>query len=155
MKSSVSTIDRHPDTPGTVVITANNYGYVAWQDPAAGDLPDKVMFFVIPPGSKCAKPVRLNPPGTQFGVTQAFPVLGGNHGVVYVVGPRYVPSDTVIWVSRNGGKTFSAGHTAPAGSYAGDTNVDNLCGSPTRGRTSTTSSWRPTTSGLGSRSPAT
>jgi hypothetical protein len=125
--SSVSTIDRHPDTPGTVVITANNYGYVAWQDPAAGDLPDKVMFCVIPPGGKCTKPVRLaNPPGTQFGVTQAFPVLGGDHGVVYVVGPRYVPSDTVIWVSRNGGKTFSAGHTVPAGSYAGDTTVDDV-----------------------------
>ena len=58
-------------------------------------------------------------------MTQPYPVLGGKAGVVYVVGPRYVPDDTVIWTSANGGTSFSKGYIL-GNSYVGDTSVDDV-----------------------------
>ena len=126
--SSISTLDAHADTTGPIVIGSNGTGYVAWQHPSSGGGPDTVLFCAIPTGGTCKKSIVLPLPSgaATYGVTQAFPVLGGEPGVVYVVAPSYVTSNTVIWTSSNSGKSFSTGYVVPAGSYAGDTNVDDV-----------------------------
>jgi hypothetical protein len=126
--SSISTLDSHADTTGPIVIGSNGTGYVAWQHPSSGGGPDTVLFCAIPTGGTCKKSIVLPLPSgaATYGVTQAFPVLGGEPGVVYVVAPSYVTSNTVIWTSSNSGKSFSAGYVVPVGSYAGDTVVDDV-----------------------------
>jgi hypothetical protein len=126
--SSISTLDANADTTGPIVIGSNGTGYVAWQHPSSGGRPDTVLFCAISTGGTCKKSIVLPLPSgaATYGVTQAFPVLGGEAGVVYVVAPSYVTSNTVIWTSSNSGKTFSAGYVVPVGSYAGDTDVDDV-----------------------------
>ena len=126
--SSISTLDAHADTTGPIVIGSNGTGYVAWQHPSSGGRPDTVLFCAIPTGGTCKKSIVLPLPSgaATYGVTQAFPVLGGEPGVVYVVAPSYVTSNTVIWTSSNSGKSFSTGYVVPVGSYAGDTTVDDV-----------------------------
>jgi hypothetical protein len=126
--SIVSTLDAHADTTGPIVTGSNGTGYVAWQHPASGGRPDTVLFCTIPTGGTCKKPIVLPLPSgaATYGVTQAFPVLGGEPGLVYVVAPSYVTSNTVIWTSSDSGKSFSKGYVVPVGSYAGDTNVDDV-----------------------------
>ncbi|MGO9557725.1 MAG: hypothetical protein ACLPQS_15210 [Acidimicrobiales bacterium] len=130
--SSISTLDAHADTTGPIVIASNGTGYVAWQHPASGGKPDTVLFCAIPSGGKCKKPMILPYPtgASTYGITQAFPVLGGEPGVVYVVGPSYVTSTTVIWTSTDSGAKFSKGYIVPVGSYVGDTGVNDVVRTP-------------------------
>jgi len=129
-----SVIDAHADSTGPIVIRSNGTAYVAWERPTSGADADAVLFCVIPPGSRCKKPVRLPIPdgqGLEQAVTQPYPELG-TAGVVYVVGPRYVLDDNVIWTSSNGGASFSAGHVVP-NSYVGDLTVDDVLAVPVPG----------------------
>jgi len=133
--STHATIDPRADTTGPVVVDAAGNGYVAWDDPAAGAAADHVLFCRIPAGATCTHRVALALPGNSTNsadaIAQPFPVLGGRPGVVYVVGPRYVRGDVVVWASRNGGASFSAGAVIPRPSYAGDTGVGDVLRSPT------------------------
>jgi hypothetical protein len=124
----LSVLDAHADTTGAIVISPEGYGYVTWDRPATGGHADTVLFCKMAPGGKCTKPLKLpmpGPDGLEDAVTQPFPVLGASPGTVFVVAPRYVLGDEVIWTSTNGGASFSPGHVTPPGTYSGTT-VDDV-----------------------------
>ena len=128
------TVDSQADSTGPVVVDSAGNGYVAWDSHARGDEADHVLFCKIPAGGTCTHKITLALPGnstnSQDAIVQPFPVLGRAPGVVYVVGPRYVRSDVVVWTSHDGGSTFSAGVTVPSPSYVGNTGVDDVLQSP-------------------------
>jgi hypothetical protein len=85
--------------------------YVAWnRSNGSGD--DTPMFCKFAIGSSCTSPVSLSLPGPnpppENNTTGNFSILGPG-STVYVVAPRYVDSDVVVWTSTDGGATFSAG----------------------------------------------
>jgi hypothetical protein len=123
--SSISTLDARASTTGAIVIGTNGSAYAAWEHPSTGGKPATVLFCAILPGGTCKHAITLPIPGDEWDVTQPFPVLGGKADVVYVVGPRYVPDDTVIWTSTDSGVSFSRGYSL-ANSFVGDTNVDDV-----------------------------
>ncbi|MGC9960597.1 MAG: hypothetical protein ABSE47_01695 [Acidimicrobiales bacterium] len=124
--STISTLDARASTTGAIVIGTNGSAYVAWEHPSSG--PATIRFCVILPGGTCKHAITLpipSNPDKGWAVTQPFPILGGKAGVVYVVGPRYVPDDSIIWTSTDGGASFSRGYVL-ANSYVGETNVDDV-----------------------------
>ncbi len=132
--STHSTVDPLAGTTGPVVVDVNGNGYVAWDDPSAGGQADRVLFCKIPEGQTCTHKVTLALPGKSTdnvdGIVQPFPMLGAVPGVVYVVGPRYVRGDVVVWTSHNGGSNFSGGVVIPSPSYADGTDVGDVLRSP-------------------------
>ena len=133
--ATASAIASTADSPGPVVVDSSGNGYVAWLDQPTGGKADPVMFCKVPAGATtCAKKIKLSLPSgetsSEYGTVQPFPVLGGVSGMVYVVGPRYVQGDSVIWTSSNGGKTFSTGQEIPVGSYADLTSADDVLRDP-------------------------
>jgi hypothetical protein len=122
-----------PEAAGAVVTEVGGTGYFAWEvEPGLPGAADTTMFCKIPRGGTCTAPVAvaLPAPGNSDteDVTQAFPVLGTRPGVVYVVGPRYTPNDTIIWTSTNGGASFSGPVTVA--SSGGKTGVDDVLVNP-------------------------
>jgi hypothetical protein len=132
--STHSTVDPLAGTTGPVVVDVNGNGYVAWDDPSAGGQADRVLFCKIPEAQTCTHKVTLALPGKSTdnvdGIVQPFPMLGAVPGVVYVVGPRYVRGDVVVWTSHNGGSNFSGGVVIPSPSYADGTDVGDVLRSP-------------------------
>jgi hypothetical protein len=123
------------DSTGQIVVDSNGNGYLAWLNQATGDKADPVLFCKIPAGTtKCKKQIVLPLPGgatdSDDGTVQPFPVLGAQAGTVYVVAPRYVRGDSVIWTSNNGGTSFSLGQEIPVGSYADLTSADDVIRDP-------------------------
>jgi hypothetical protein len=121
--ANLFTLDPHGDSFAPVVVDSAGNGYVAWLH--AGS-PASVMFCKLPRGAKsCAAPITLPVPGG--GVTdeasQPFPILASDF--IYVVAPRYVDDDTLIYRSADGGKTFSL-YGVPPGSYSGKTGPDDI-----------------------------
>jgi hypothetical protein len=130
--NNLFTLDPQADTSGPIVTESNGTGYVAWSQPN-GIEADTTLFCKIPRGGSCTNPIVLPLPGATTsveGIAQAFPVIGTQPGVVYVVAPRYVRNDTLIWSSTNGGESFSAAKVKAEGSYAGDTTVDDVLLAP-------------------------
>jgi hypothetical protein len=117
------TLDSAATTPGRVVQDGSGNAYVAWVHEAAIRQPS---FCKIPVGGSCTSPVTLPlPGGTGFDeVSGAFPVLGPGE-TVYVVGPRYVRDDVVIWTSTNGGQSFNSGEERESG-YSNQTDPTNV-----------------------------
>jgi hypothetical protein len=107
------TLDANATGPGRVVTDAAGTAYIAWNRKGATfDVP---MFCRIPAGGTCTSPVTLSIPGaTGIGdeTSGVFPVLGGG-STVYVVGPRYVHDDSVVWTSTDGGASFNGGVVNP------------------------------------------
>jgi hypothetical protein len=109
------TLDLQPASPGHLAIDSTGTAYVAWTHRVGGAAPDAVMFCKVPAGGSCTTPLTLPIPGavdSTDGVAGAFPVLGSG-SKVYVVAPRYVEDDVVIWTSGDGGQTFDTGVVAP------------------------------------------
>jgi len=141
--NNLFTLDSNAYTYGPVVTDSAGTGYVAWEStPAIKSNSSITMFCRIPRGGTCTAPITLPlPGGSTEGVDApiaAYPVLGAVAGTVYVVAPRYVKEDTVIWTSTNGGASFSAPATAlqfAHGSGVGDVLrnplVPGTAGSPT------------------------
>jgi hypothetical protein len=105
------TLDAQPTSPGHVVVDSAGTAYVTWTHKSASTTPDSVMFCKIPLGGTCTAPITLPIPGAvddTDGVAGAFPVLGPG-STVYVVAPRYVEDDVVIWTSEIGGQSFNNG----------------------------------------------
>jgi hypothetical protein len=124
-----STIDPHADTTGPVLVDSSGNGYVAWDHPPSNPADaDDVFFCKIPRGGTCTTPIQLRLPAASdtYSIDQPFPVFGVEPDVVYVVGPRYDLSDTVIWTSHNGGASFAAAQEIPPMSFAGDTGVGDV-----------------------------
>jgi len=124
------TLDSRADSGGPIVVDASGNGYIAWSRlPTSSSLPDQTMFCKIPADGKCTKPIALQLPttadGSEDGTDQPFPVVAGG-GLVYVVAPRYVMDDTIIWTSTNGGVSFGAPDDIPMGSFAGQTSTDDV-----------------------------
>lgn len=111
--ANLFTLDPHADGIGHVAMDAAGNVYVAWNHPSSipgnADVP---MFCKFALGSSCTNPVSLSLPGpngpSDNGTAGNFPILGPGN-TVYVVGPRYVDSDTMLWTSTDGGATFDSG----------------------------------------------
>ena len=127
---NVFTLDSGADgRAGAAVDNAGN-GYFAWEhkDTSTNDV---TQFCKVARGGKCTSPIvlstpPLNPaPFDSTDVSAAFPILGPG-STVYVVGPRFVAGDVVVWTSTDGGRSFGpAVQTTQSGAYAGSdpTNV--------------------------------
>jgi hypothetical protein len=117
------TLDAKATTPGRVVQDGAGNAYVGWVHEAAVRQP---TFCKIPVGGNCTSPVTLPlPGGTTFDeVSGVFPILGPAE-TVYVVGPRYVRDDVVIWTSTNGGQSFNSGEEREGG-YSNVTDPTNV-----------------------------
>jgi hypothetical protein len=117
MASDVFTLDSQPDTGAHVIEDSAGTAYVGWVRQAGGTALDPPMFCKIPAGGTCINPISLSIPGASSSsddVSGVFPVFGGG-SLVYVVGPRYVQGDVMVWVSSNGGESFGPG--AARGGY--------------------------------------
>jgi hypothetical protein len=131
--NNLFTLDSQADSTGPIVTDSSGTAYVAWNRTASSaSQADAPMFCKIPRGGTCTDSIALPlPPSSEpsyEGVVQPFPVLGTQPGVVYVVGPRYIRSDNLIWSSTDGGATFSL--KKPQGTFAGDTNVGDVLLAP-------------------------
>lgn len=116
------TLDSSPETVGHVVVDAAGNGYIAWTHAGSGTSVNHVMFCKVPAGGSCTNPISLPIPGATSdteSVTGAFAILGPG-STVYVVGPRYVEDDVIVWTSTNGGESFGAG-TVNKGGYPSKT----------------------------------
>jgi hypothetical protein len=126
--NNLFTLDSKPYTYGPVVSDNAGNAYFAWeQAPPSGTESSTTLFCKVPRGGRCTAPIALAlPGGSKEGAdapVAAYPVLGTITGTVYVVAPRYVREDTVIWTSTNGGASFSGPTSAPSfahGSGVGD-----------------------------------
>jgi hypothetical protein len=128
--NNLFTLDSQADTGGQIVTESSGTGYVAWDRPATNPAtePEVVLFCKIPRGGTCTDPINLPlPAGTFEEIVEPFPVLGSHPGVVYVVGPRYLKNDTLIWTSTDGGATFSSAKVGPSpGGYPDKTGVGDV-----------------------------
>jgi hypothetical protein len=124
----------HADSTGPIVIDSSGHGYLTWERVEAGTNGDPIMFCKIPRGGACKHQLKLPLPAgakwDNYDVSQPFPVLGGKHGVVLVVGPSYVYGNVVVWTSGNGGSSFSLPQIIPNPSYADLTGVDDVLRAP-------------------------
>jgi hypothetical protein len=125
------TLDTSPDGSAALAVDSDGAGYFAWERTVAGS-DDVTVFCKVARGGTCTSPLvlptpPLNPaPYDSTQVSAAFPVLGAG-STVYVVGPRYVASDVVVWTSTDGGATFGpAVQVAQSGSYLGSNATDVL-----------------------------
>ena len=101
LANNLFVLDGTPEVNAVIVTESGGTAYAAWERaPAIGGGADTTLFCKMPRGGTCTAPIvlPLPSPGTsdEEDDSQAFPVLGTRPGVVYVVGPRYVPDDTVI-----------------------------------------------------------
>ena len=121
-------LDAQATSPGHLVEDSAGNAYVGWTHrSASASVPDAPMFCKIPVGGSCAHPVTLPIPGATSitdEVSGVFPVLGSG-ATVYVVAPRYVEDDLIIWESTNGGESFNAG-TITKGGYSSKTAPTNV-----------------------------
>lgn len=118
------TLDTSPDSPAGEAVDNVGTGYFAWEHGVAGS-ESVTRFCKVARGGSCTNPITLptpplNPaPFDSTAVSAAFPVLGAG-STVYVVGPRYVAGDVVMWTSTDGGATFGpAVQVTPSGGYSG------------------------------------
>jgi hypothetical protein len=130
--NNLFSIDPDASTVGPIVTEVAGNGYLAWEHkPAGSSEAASTIFCKIPLGDSCTDPLTLPLPGsTSSGEepVQPYVVLGSQPNIVYVVGPRYTPDDTLIWTSENDGTSFSAARTID--SYASGTGVGDVLLNP-------------------------
>jgi hypothetical protein len=125
------TLDSSPDGRAGVAVDSAGTGYFAWEHKVSGTS-DETRFCKLARGGSCTSPIilatpPLNPaPYDSVDVSAAFPVLGAG-STVYVVGPRFVAGDVVVWTSTDGGATFGpAAQATQSGAYSGTNPTDVL-----------------------------
>ena len=125
------TLDTSPDSFAALAVDGAGTGYFAWER-AVSPTDDATVFCKVARGGTCTSPVvlstpPLNPaPHDSTQVSAAFPVLGDG-STVYVVGPRYLAADVVVWTSTDGGATFGpAAQVTRTGAYMGTNATDVL-----------------------------
>jgi hypothetical protein len=127
------TLDSSNGTPGNVIVDAAGTAYVAWVATGSSG-PDTPRFCRFARGAVCTAPTVLPIPGATTisdGAAGAFPVFGAG-STVYVVAPRYVHNDVVLYTSIDGGATFGAGVITPSttpvtnGPYPNKTNPTDV-----------------------------
>ena len=127
------TLDSGADGRAGVAVDNAGNGYFAWEhkDTSTNDV---TQFCKVAREGKCTSPIvlstpPLNPaPFDSTDVSAAFPVLGPG-STVYVVGPRFVAGDVVVWTSTDGGRSFGpAVQMTQSGAYAGSDPTNALLG---------------------------
>ena len=125
---NVVDLDAKAESPGHVIEDASGNAYVAWTHPgSSSETANVVDFCKVPPGGSCTAPITLAMPApakSTDGAAGAFPVFGAG-SVVYVVAPRYVDNNVVLYTSVNGGVSFGAGQVIE-GSYSSKTNPTDV-----------------------------
>ncbi len=128
---NVFTLDSSPDGRAGVAVDSSGSGYFAWEHKQTSSS-DVTQFCKVVRGGRCTNPIvlaapPLNPaPFDSTDVSAAFPVLGGG-STVYVVGPRFVAGDVVVWTSTDGGNSFGpAAQVTQSGAYQGTDPTDVL-----------------------------
>ena len=107
---NVGTLDANPASPGFITQDAAGTAYIAWvrKTTTGAETPE---FCKVPKGGRaCTTPVTLPIPAPAESIDSpsgAFPLLGGG-STVYVVVPRYVVNDVLLYTSTDGGVTFGA-----------------------------------------------
>lgn len=126
--NNVMTLDVQAASQGHVVQDGAGTAYVAWTRKAASaETPEMPEFCKIPEGGKCTSVITLPIPAPAKGTDTAagaFPVLGGG-SKVYVVVPRYVDDDVLIYTSEDGGASFSAAQVVEK-AYSNRSNPTNV-----------------------------
>jgi hypothetical protein len=128
--ANLFTLDTNPAAGAfaPVAVDSAGTGYFAWEH-NGGSAPNLTMFCKVPRGGTCANPIVLPTPPAGFGgatnVDAGFPVLGSGQ-TVYVVGPRFIAQDVVVWTSTDGGITFGPPARFPSGVSAGSNPTDVL-----------------------------
>jgi hypothetical protein len=125
------TLDSAASGRAGVAVDGAGTGYFAWEHRASASS-DMTEFCKVARGGGCAAPIVLPtpplsaPPFDSTDVSAAFPVLGTG-STVYVVGPRFVAADVVVWTSTDGGASFGpAVQVTASGAYAGTNPTDVL-----------------------------
>lgn len=121
---NVIDLDTKAESPGHVIEDAAGNAYVAWTHPGAPETVNSIDFCKVPAGGSCTAPISLAippPARSTDSATGAFPVFGAGN-VVYLVAPRYVDNDVVLYTSSDGGATFGAGQVIET-SYSSKTNA--------------------------------
>jgi hypothetical protein len=108
---NLGTLDAQADSIGHVIEDGAGTAYIAWlrKSPSTG-VADTIEFCKIPRGSKCPSPLTLSVPAPGANVegpAGVSPVFGPA-GQIYLVVPRYVENDVLLYVSENGGASFNA-----------------------------------------------
>jgi hypothetical protein len=102
------TLDAQAESPGNVIVDPAGSAYIGWIHEAAGTAVNVPMFCKVPAAGTCTAPISLPVPGATGDiddVSGVYPVFGPG-STVYVVAPRYVQDDVIIWTSTDGGATF-------------------------------------------------
>lgn len=107
------TLEANPTSAGHLIEDAAGNAYVSWTREGDGISVEPTMFCKIPPGGTCSSPIALQPQGLKLvdSPSAAIPVFGAGN-TVYVVAPRYVLDDVIVWTSEDGGQTFDGGTKA-------------------------------------------
>jgi len=125
---NVGTLDAQAASPGHIVQDAAGTAYIAWTRKASGSAAETPEFCKVPKGGRaCTSPITLPVPGAAESINSpsgAFPLLGAG-STVYVVAPRYVADDVLLYTSTDGGATFGAPLVVP-GSYSNRTGPDDV-----------------------------
>jgi VCBS repeat-containing protein len=121
---NVFTLDSGADGRAGVAVDGAGTGYFAWEHKSTSTS-DVTQFCKVARGGTCTNRIVLPtpplnpPPFDSTDVSAAFPVLGSG-STVFVVGPRFVAGDVVVWTSTDGGRSFGpAVQVTESGAYAG------------------------------------
>ncbi len=124
---NLGTLDPAASTPGHVVQDSAGTAYIAWTRHATTTA-ETPQFCKVPKGGRsCTTPLTLPippPAETVDGAAGAFPVLGAG-STVYVLAPRYVRNDVLLYTSNDGGASFGAPLDIP-NSYSSKSNPDDV-----------------------------
>lgn len=124
---NVGTLDPAAATPGHLAQDSAGTAYVAWtrKSTSGAETPE---FCKIPKGGgACASPITLPVPAPAESVDSpagAFPVLGAG-STVYVVAPRYIRNDVLLYTSTDGGASFGPAQIV-ASSYSSKSNPSDV-----------------------------
>jgi hypothetical protein len=124
---NVGTLDPAAATFGHLAQDGAGTAYIAWTRKATATAETPEFCKVPKGGSACATPITLPVPAPAEGVDSpagAFPVLGAG-GTVYVVAPRYVRDDVLLYTSTDGGASFGPAQVIP-NSYSSKSNPDDV-----------------------------
>jgi hypothetical protein len=124
---NVVDLDAHAESPGHVVEDPSGSAYVAWTHPGSAGTANVVDFCKVARGGSCTAPITLAMPGAPTSTDSAsgaFPVFGAG-SVVYIVAPRYVDNDVVLYTSVNGGTSFGPGQMIES-SYSSKTDPTDV-----------------------------